>query len=386
MEKLVTQDFRLGIIAGGQLGKMLVLAANKWDIKTSVLDSSRTCPASYVCSRFMQGDYTQFDTIVKFGRSVDIITLEIENVNLEALKLLKSEGKEIYPDPDILEIIQDKGIQNEFLQKHHFPTSKFKLFDSTAALKKAVNTNEISFPFVQKFRQTGYDGNGVKIVRSLKDLNKLPSSLFVIEDLVPVKKEISVVIARNSAGTIKSYAPVEMSFNSEANLVEQIICPAILSEKLKIEAESLALSIVTKLDYIGIMAVEMFLDQDDELWINEIAPRTHNSGHHTIESSITSQYEQQLRAILNLPLGSTEMMLSAVMINILGEPGYLGTVKYEGLTESMAIEGVKIHIYGKKETRPYRKMGHVTVLDASINKALNKAKKIDEFIKVISND
>jgi len=384
MEKLVTQDFKLGIIAGGQLGKMLVLAANNLDIKTHVLDPSKICPAHGVCTELVRGDYTQFDDVLKFGRTVDMITLEIENVNVEALKQLKSEGKNVYPDPEILATIQDKGLQNQFLDEHKFPTSPFALYNSTREIENALTRGSISLPFILKTRHSGYDGKGVALIKSRKDLIKLPSTQLVVEEIISIKKELSIIIARNTSKVVKTYPPVEMAFNAQANLVEQIICPAKLSKNLRIEASALALSIIAKLDYVGIMAVEMFLDHDDKLWINELAPRTHNSGHHTIESSITSQYEQQLRAILNLPLGSTQLKLPAVMINILGGQGHSGEVKYQGLTKSMAIEGVKIHIYGKKETRPFRKMGHVTVLDSTIDNAMSKAKKVNELIKVTS--
>lgn len=384
MEKLVTSELKLGIIAGGQLGKMLVLAASNWNVNTYVLDQDEHCPASTSCTVFFKGDPLNFDDVYEFGHLVDVLTLELENVNVEALKKLKSEGKRIYPDPEKLEIIQDKGLQKKFFEKINVPSSSFTLFENKQEIINSINNRNLSFPFVQKLRKGGYDGRGVSIIRSKEDLINLLDGASVIEDLVDVDKEISAIVARNELGEVKCHPTVEMEFNSNANLVEKLICPAALSEEIEKEAEDIAIKIITELNLYGILAVEMFVDKNNKIWVNEIAPRTHNSGHHTIESAITSQFEQQLRSIFNLPLGSTQLKMPAVMINLLGEPGFEGKVKYEGLTECMAIEGVKIHLYGKKITKPFRKMGHVTVLAPTIDEAKSKADFVKQKMKVVS--
>lgn len=384
MEKLVTSEIKLGIIAGGQLGKMLVLAASNWNVKTYVLDKDDHCPASSSCTFFFKGDQLNYDDVHRFGQMVDVLTLELENVNIEALKKLKQEGKKIYPDPDKLEIIQDKGLQKQFYEKVKVPSSPFSLFKSKQEILSAVESGKLQLPFVQKLRKGGYDGRGVSIIRHKNDLINLLDGASVIEHLVDIEKEISAIVARNEHGEVKCHPTVEMEFNPNANLVEKLICPSTLNKETEEEAEIIAIKIITELDLYGILAVEMFVDKYKNIWVNEVAPRPHNSGHHTIESAITSQFEQLLRAIFNLPLGSTKLKMPAVMINLLGEPGYEGKVRYEGLTECMAVEGVKIHLYGKKITKPFRKMGHVTVLAQTIDEAKKKADFVKEKMKVIS--
>ncbi|HEX9253483.1 MAG TPA: 5-(carboxyamino)imidazole ribonucleotide synthase [Ignavibacteriaceae bacterium] len=384
MEKLVTSEIKLGIIAGGQLGKMLVLAASNWNVKSYVLDKDHHCPASSSCTFFFRGDQLNYDDVYRFGQMVDVLALELENVNKEALKKLKQEGKKIYPDPDKLEIIQDKGLQKQFYQKIKVPSSPFSLFNSKQEILSAVDSGKLQLPFVQKLRKGGYDGRGVSIIRSKEDLINLLDGASVIEHLVDIEKEISAIVARNERGEVKCHPTVEMEFNPNANLVEKLICPSTLSKETEEEAEKIAVKIITELDLYGILAVEMFVDKNKNIWVNEVAPRPHNSGHHTIESAITSQFEQLLRAIFNLPLGSTKLKMPAVMINLLGESGYEGKVRYEGLTECMAVEGVKIHLYGKKITKPFRKMGHVTVLAPTIDEAKKKADFVKEKMKVIS--
>lgn len=384
MEQPVSSDFKLGIISGGQLGKLLVAAANNWDITTYVLDGSASAPASGVCNEFIQGSYLDYDDVLNFGRKVDAITFEIENVNINALRQLKEEGITILPDPDVLELISDKGTQKEFYEQNALPSSPFRLFKDKEEVIDALNNKEIKLPFVQKLRRMGYDGRGVQMIRTQSDFDKLFGAPSLIEEIVDMEKEISVIVARNKNGETQSFPTVEMEFNPVANLVELLISPANISESIEKRAVELAQSVISKLDFIGLLAVEMFLTKDGNLLINEIAPRTHNSGHHTIESCITSQYEQQLRSILNFPLGSTAMQSPAIMLNLLGEPGYEGVVKYQGFEECLKIEGVKIHIYGKAETRPYRKMGHVTILDQSIDGARKKANFVKENLKVIT--
>jgi 5-(carboxyamino)imidazole ribonucleotide synthase len=382
MKQYITSDFKLGIISGGQLGKLMILAANNWDIQTYILDPSEGCPSANICTKFTKGDVKDYETVLAFGNQVDMIALEVENVNIEALLKLKSEGKKVFPDPDVLKIIQDKGLQKEFYAKNNIPTSPFKLYESSEEINIAVNKGEIIVPFVQKTRTEGYDGKGVKIVKTAEDLSQLLKGPSVIEELTDIKKELAVIVAQNTKKEITCFPTVEMVFNEKANLVEQLICPANIADNVKEKAENLALDIIKKFNLDGILAVELFLTEDDQIIVNEVAPRPHNSGHHTIESTITSQYEQYLRAVLGFPLGDTSILSPSVMINLLGEPNYSGKVKYEGVTESLAIKGVKVHTYGKKETRPFRKMGHVTVMDKDINKAIEKANKVKQLLKV----
>lgn len=384
MEKIVTSNLKLGIIAGGQLGKMLIQEASKWDLVTYVLDNDENCPAKSIASFYIKGSNIDFDSVYQFGKMVDILTFEIENVNIEALKKLKSEGLRIAPDPDILKLIQDKGLQKEFYKNNGIPTSAFKIYESKATILKGIDKGEINLPFVQKLTKGGYDGHGVAVINSKNDLIKILSGVSVIEEKVEIEKEISVIVARNRKGEIKSFPVVEMYFDPIANLVDELICPALITVEQSEKAVNLASEIIELLNMEGLLAVEFFIDSKGEVIVNEVAPRPHNSGHHTIESIITSQFEQHLRAVLNLPLGSTKIKLPSVMINILGADGYEGPVIYEGLSESLAIDGVKIHLYGKKITKPNRKMGHVTIMSSSINCALKKAEKVKQLISVKS--
>ncbi len=384
MENLVLSEFKLGIIAGGQLGKMLSLAASTWNIKTYILDPDEDCPAVGCCNHFVKGDFLDFDTVYRFGKMVDMITFELENVNIEALKQLKAEGLKISPDPEILELIKDKGRQKEFYSHHEIPTAPFKLFNNKGAIMEAINDGNVSFPFVQKLRTGGYDGKGVEVIKSFEDFTNLMNGPSLIEDKVNIQKELSIIVARNAKGDIQCFPAVEMEFNGTENLVERLICPANIDDSSSIQCMNMAKKIIQELNMVGLLAVEMFVTDNNEIIINEIAPRPHNSGHHTIESVITSQFEQLLRAIFNLSLGSTNLKIPAVMINLLGSPGYQGKVKYEGLTECMAIEGVKIHLYGKKITKPYRKMGHVTIISQSIKDAIIKSEIVKQKLKVIA--
>lgn len=386
MERLVTSSLKLGIIAGGQLGKMLIQDASKWDIITYVLDPVEDCPAGSIASHFTKGDYLDFHAVYEFGKQVDVLTYEIENINTAALHKLKEEGIKVVPDPAVLELIQDKGLQKEFYSRNRIPTSPYKLYSAKEDIANAIFSGDLKYPFVQKLRKGGYDGRGVSIIKNEKDLENLLNGPSVIEQKVDIDKEIAVIVARNERGEIRCFPPVEMVFDSRANLVEKLVCPSDISEAQAEKASKIAAELVGKLNMAGILAVEFFIDKEDNLLVNEVAPRPHNSGHHTIESVITSQFEQHLRAILNLPLGSAHLKMPAVMINLLGEPGHSGAVKYEGLTESMAIEGVKIHVYGKKYTRPMRKMGHVTVMATTMEEAIQKADKVKKLIKVKSWD
>jgi 5-(carboxyamino)imidazole ribonucleotide synthase len=384
MEKLVTSDFRLGVIAGGQLGKMLALAASPWDVKTYILDSDRHCPASTVCTGWVEGDCTDFDAVIRFGRQVDMVTFEIENVNVRALQTLKEEGVRVVPDPDVLATIQDKGRQKRFFREHGIPSSDFTLLESHEKILNAVKAGRLAFPFVQKARTAGYDGRGVVVIRRDTDLPKLLKAPSVIEQAVDIEKELAVIVARNAQGQTAAFPVVEMVPNPEANLVDMLVSPARIEPDLHRKATDLARRVAERLGIQGVLAVELFLDTRGALWVNEISPRPHNSGHHTIESAVTSQYEQHLRAIFDFPLGSTELKRPAVMINLLGERGHEGPVRYVGLTTSLAIPGVKIHIYGKRQTRPFRKMGHVTVVASTLEVAERHAATVKRTIKVLT--
>ena len=384
MEKLVTSNLKLGIIAGGQLGKMLIQEASKWDIKTYILDPDSDCPAGTIASVYVEGGHLDYDTVYRFGKMVDVLTFEIENVNIEALKQLKAEGLRVVPEPLVLELIQDKGLQKNFYREHNIPTSWHSIFNNRNEILTAVFAGQLNYPFVQKLRKGGYDGRGVVVVENEKCLGNLLEGPSLVEKKVDVYKEIAVIVARNKKGETRCFPPVEMVFDDQANLVEKLVCPAELDSGLKEKAETIAVKLISMLQMSGLLAVEFFVDKQGELLVNEVAPRPHNSGHHTIDSVITSQFEQHLRAILNLPLGSTQLKMPAVMLNLLGEPDQEGPVMYEGLTESMNMDGVKIHLYGKKITRPHRKMGHITVLAQRIEDALSKSEKIQTTVKVKS--
>ncbi|MFP4105368.1 MAG: 5-(carboxyamino)imidazole ribonucleotide synthase [Phycisphaerae bacterium] len=384
MEKFVTSDFRLGIMAGGQLGKMLAIDASRWDVKTYVLDSGSHCPASTVCTSLIEGDCANFDDVYRFGQQVDMVTFEIENVNVDALRKLKAEGKPVFPDPDVLALIQDKGKQKLFYRDHQIPSPDFTLVENAEQIRQRLQEGKIEIPFVQKARTEGYDGRGVAAIRSREDLPKLLDCPSVIEQLVDIDRELAVIVARNGKGQMAAYPVVEMAFNPEANLVEMLLSPARIEEGLQQQATELALQVAEKSGIQGLLAVELFLDRSGKLWVNESAPRPHNSGHHTIESAVTSQYEQHLRAVLDLPLGNTELKCPAVMINLLGEPGHEGPARYEGLAESLDIPGVKVHIYGKRDTRPFRKMGHITVVAPTLEEARRRAAAVKEKVKVCS--
>lgn len=379
-----TTQTKVGILGGGQLGKMFALAAHNWDVETWALDASRSFPTGPVCSHFVEGDFKDYEAVYAFGKQVDVLTIEIEHVNTEALLKLESEGVKVHPSPAALNIIKDKGLQKDFYLKNNLPSSDFQLYESGEAIKAAIEAGKLHFPFVQKSRTAGYDGKGVAVIKSVADLPLLLPDASVVEDLVDIKKEIAVIVARNEQGDAKAFPAVEMEFNPVANLVEFLVCPADIDPKLERQAEQLALDTIAAYGICGLLAVELFLTNDNRLLINEVAPRPHNSGHHTIDSCYTSQFEQHLRGILDLPLGSTKMKTASVMVNLLGEPGHIGPVRYAGFEEAVAMEGVKVHLYGKAETKPYRKMGHVTVLAEDVEAAKMKARKVQQTLKVVS--
>ena len=382
IEKLATSSLKLGIISGGQLGKMLIQEASKWAIATYVLDPDPDCPAKRIATVHVEGDFLDFDTVYAFGKEVDILTYEMENINIEALIKLKVDGYKVVPDPEVLALIQDKGLQKEFYKKHNIPTSPFSCYENSDAIHKAIEEKHFSYPFVQKLRKGGYDGHGVALINSAEDTLLDGSSM--LEKKVEIDKEIAVIVARNDLGEVSCFPAVEMTFNAQTNLVEDLFCPANISQEDVNSAENLAIQIIEKLGMVGLLAVEFFIDKNGEILVNEVAPRPHNSGHHTIESVMTSQLEQMLRAILGLPLGSTQLIMPSVMLNLLGEAGHEGAVHYEGLSEVLAMEGVKVHLYGKKNTRPSRKMGHVTVLSETVESALETANKVKNILKVKS--
>lgn len=384
MEKLHTSNLKLGIISGGQLGKMLIQEASKLGISTYVMDKDESCPSCEIASHFIKGSNTDFDDVYQFGKLVDVLTFELEDINIEALQKLKIEGLKIAPGPDVLALIQDKGLQKQFYDKHGIHTSPFKMFNTIADILTAIEEGEIHFPFVQKLRTGGYDGRGVAVINDNNDVSKLLPGASIVEAKVDIAKEISVIVARNASGETKCYPVAEMDFDPVANLVDKLICPSSVTQEQAEKAYQFATQIIELLDMEGLLAVEFFIDAKGDVVVNEMAPRTHNSGHHSIESIITSQFEQQLRAILNLPLGSTALKLPAVMVNVVGAPGHEGPVMYKGLAECMAIDGVKIHLYGKAITKPYRKMGHITIIAPSIEDALEKAETVKQLIRVES--
>ena len=381
-----SSNFKLGILGGGQLGKMLLAETRKFDIQTYVLDPSDEAPCKIACNKFIQGSLTDFETVYNFGKLVDVLTFEIELVNLEALEKLESEGLKIYPSPKTLRLIQNKGIQKEFYLKNGIPTSKFEKYSSIQNLKSAIVSQQstIKMPFVWKCTEFGYDGNGVKVVRTISDLDNLPNVECIAEEMIAFKNELAVIVVRNSLGEIKNYPVVEMEFHPEANQVEYVICPARIDENITKKAIETALKVSKEFNHVGLLAVELFQTQDDEILVNEVAPRPHNSGHHTIEASYTSQFENHLRSILNLPLGNCNSKVAGIMVNLVGEEGFKGNVIYENIEKIMAIDGVTPHIYGKRETRPFRKMGHVTIVNEDIKIARKIAEEVKNSIRVIS--
>ncbi len=374
-----SSNFKLGVLGGGQLGRMLLTEIQKFDIYTSILDGAKNAPCAKICNEFIQGDLMDYQAVYDFGKKADLLTIEIEHVNIDALFDLEKEGLTVYPQPSILQIIQHKGRQKDFFVKNKIPTANYNRFSSIEDI-----TNDISFPFVWKTAQFGYDGTGVKVVRSALDLNNLPDVDCIVEDLIPFKNELAVIVARNADGETKTYPVVEMEFHPTANQVEYVICPARIDSAIAKKAQKIALKVADSFQFIGLLAVEMFQTENDEILVNEVAPRTHNSGHYSIEASYTNQFEQHLRAILNLPLGNPESKVAGIMVNLVGEEGYSGEVIYKNMEDILKIDGVTPHIYGKKETRPFRKMGHVTIVDHDMDKARKIAEKVKKTIRVIS--
>ena len=379
-----SSDFKLGILGGGQLGRMLLAETQKFDIFTCVLDASKDAPCASICNEFEQGDLMDYKTVYNFGKKVDLLTIEIENVNVDALESLEDEGVKVYPSSKTIRTIQNKAKQKLFYTDHSIPTAPYLRFAHTPEILTAIKRESLTFPFVWKKAQFGYDGMGVKIVRSFADLDELPNVECVVEEMISFKNELAVIVARNANGDLKTYPVVEMEFHPEANQVEYVICPARISIEIAKKAEFIALKVSQAFKHVGLLAVELFLTSNNEILVNEVAPRPHNSGHYSIEASFTNQFEQHLRAILNLPLGSTTSKLGGIMVNLVGEEDHTGEVVYKNMETIMKMEGVTPHIYGKKITKPFRKMGHVTIVNEDINKARQIAEKVKKTIKVIS--
>ena len=367
---------KVGILGGGQLGKMLCLAAADWDLEIYVLDTEGS-PAQSYCKHFVIGDFNKYKDVLKFGRLVDVLTIEIEHVNIKALTVLEKEGVKVHPSPKALKTIKDKGLQKLFYQKFDYPTSEFQLFDK-------ITADDVALPCVWKSRSGGYDGKGVSIIKTVEDIKNLPEEPCLIEQLVEIDKEIAVIVARNESKQVVAYPSVEMVFDPKANLLDYQVCPANIPKEVERQAQNLAKSLIKKFKICGLLAVEFFLTKDGQLLINEVAPRAHNSGHHTIEATETSQFEQHLRAILNLPLGSTAISKPSVLLNLVGAEGYTGDAVVDGFENALNTEGVHIHLYGKRITKPFRKMGHVTILNKNVETAVETALNIKTILRIIS--
>jgi len=373
-------DLKLGILGGGQLGRMLIQQAINYNVTVKVLDPDREAPCRKLCDEFVVGSLGDYETVYNFGKKVDLLTIEIEKVNVEALEQLEKEGVLVYPQPRIIRLIQDKGLQKQFFKENDIPTAEFQVISSAEQLRQS----HIPFPYIQKLRRDGYDGKGVYKVLDESYLKKAFTEPSLIERLIDFEKEIAVIVARSESGEIKAFPMVEMEFNPEANLVEFLIAPSTLPFEIHQEAEQIAKRIAETLKIVGLLAVEMFLDKHGRILVNELAPRPHNSGHQSIEGNVVSQFEQHLRAIFDQPLGDTACLNNAIMVNILGEPGHEGPAVYQGIEKILKCAGVYVHLYGKALTKPFRKMGHVTIVDANREKAIEKARYVQETLKVIS--
>lgn len=381
MNKLFESEFKLGILGGGQLGRMLIRECVNYNIQTKVLEPDTEAPCKDVTQQFINGSILDYNEVYRFGKELDLLTIEIENVNVDALTKLSEEGLLIYPKPHTIRLIQDKGIQKEFYRTLGIPTSNFILAEN----RDDVVRSRFPLPAVQKMRKAGYDGHGVRKIISETDLALAFDVPSVVESLVPIQKELSVVSSRNENGAIMMYPVVESLFSPERNLVDYLISPANIDPIIEKGAYAITEAILDELNHVGLLVVEMFLTTSNELLVNEIAPRPHNCGHHTMNGFATSQFEQHLRAILNLTPGPVEKRTNYCgMINLLGEVGYDGVAKYEGLESALSLDGVFVHLYGKKKTRPFRKMGHINVIESSRDDVLKKINKIKQMVRVVS--
>ncbi len=380
MAKEFYADMRLGILGGGQLGRMFIQEAINFNVNIHVLDPDPNAPCKKLCNQFEVGSLSDYDTVYNFGKDLDMITIEIEKVNVDALEALEQEGVLVYPQSRVIRLIQDKGLQKQFFKQNDIPTAAFQFVSNKDSLKNC----QIDLPFIQKLRKDGYDGKGVKKINTMEDFSTGFDEPSIVEELVDFEKEIAVIVARNDRGHLSTFPMVEMEFNPQANLVEFLIAPSTYNQEIQTKAESIAKKIANDLQIVGLLAVEMFLTKSGHIVVNELAPRPHNSGHQTIEGNYTSQFAQHLRAIFNLPLGNTATITNAIMVNLLGEEGYEGLAKYEGIEEALALDGVYVHLYGKKYTKPFRKMGHVCIVNQDRDVAISTAREVQKLIKVIA--
>jgi 5-(carboxyamino)imidazole ribonucleotide synthase len=375
----------VGILGGGQLGKMLCQAGADWHLPIHVLEQNYSFPAANYATVFHRGDFRRKEDVLEFGRKMDVVTIEIEHIDTEALHQLVAEGVKVYPQPDKIDLIKDKGLQKQFYADHDIATSAFALYAGAKEVEEAVVAGSLVLPFVQKARTGGYDGQGVAVIRYVADLSgKLLDVPCVVESLVDIAKELAVIVTRTPSGQVSVFPTVEMAFHPTANLVEFLICPAAVDSDTDVRAARLAMDVAEKMDIVGLLAVELFLTPAGDILVNEVAPRPHNSGHHTIEACMTSQYEQHLRAILDLPLGPTDLLRPAAMINLLGAEGHTGPAHYDGWADLLAIPEVYPHLYGKAETRPFRKMGHVTALGDTVAQARERAVLARGAVRIVT--
>ena len=376
----MTSVSNLGILTGGQLGRMMLPTCMRFGLNVHIMDDDPSAPAGSFCGRFMQGDPLSAEAVFQFGQYLDCVTLEIEHVSLNGLKQLETVGVNVYPKPALLEIVQDKGLQKQFYQESGFPTSPFELIEG----RSEITPERFSLPVVQKSRRDGYDGRGVQVINGPDDIVDAFDVPSVVEKKVDIAQEISVIVARSPSGEVCMFPTVEMVVSDVSNMLDFLLSPARLSPSVERQCIEIAESLATALDLIGLLAIELFVSQDGQVLINEIAPRPHNSGHHSIEANITSQFEQHVRAVCDMPLGDTALKSPAVMVNLVGAEGYQGPVRYEGFNRILTMRDVYIHIYGKAETRPFRKMGHVTIVRPDVNEAIDIAQQIKEEIQVIA--
>ena len=363
---------KIGILGGGQLGRMLLQAAANYPVETFILENDPGCPAAHLCHHFTQGDIKDFDAVYNFGKGLDAITIEIENVNTEALEKLESEGVRVFPKPAVLKTIKNKILQKDYYKKHEIPTSDYKITNSLAELKQS----EDFLPAVHKLGEGGYDGRGVQLIKNKADLSKGFDAPAILEKMIAIKKEIAQIVAIGEKGETALYPPVEMHFDPDLNLLDYHICPADLDERTLWKVEAVVLSVARNFKSPGIFAIELFVDKNNDVFVNETAPRVHNSGHHTIEANYSSQFDMLWRIMLGYPLGNTDIILPSIMVNIIGNEGYSGEAIYEGLEEILKIDNAFVHIYGKNQTKPGRKMGHVTIISKEKQELLHQANKV----------
>ena len=380
MAKTFASGLKLGVLGGGQLGRMLIQAAINLNLAVYIMDPDPNSPCRDIATHFQQGILQDFEAVYAFGKGCDLITIEIEDVNTAALKTLQAEGKTVLPQPDVIELIQDKRVQKQFYRTHGIPTADFVLTENRDDLVKHQNF----LPAIHKLGKGGYDGRGVQKILGLGEIEKGFDAPGVLEKFIDIEKEISVIVARNEAGENRVFPAVELVFHPEHNLVDYLFAPAAITDRMQQDAQHLACQLIDRLGMVGLLAVEMFVTREGQLLVNEVAPRTHNSGHQTIEDNFTSQFEQHLRAILNLPLGATDNKIPSAMINLLGEDGFTGPAIYEGIEDVLSVSGASVHLYGKAITKPFRKMGHVTIIDRDVGRLKKKVQFVKHTLRVIA--